>query len=722
MKRPTTALALGVLLLAAGARGQAPAPSPAATPPPGSRVFPAGIEQVTVDVVVLDKQGRVVTNLTRDDFTVFDEGQPQEIQTFEVVKPKGGSGPAAPAMAAARQRVATNIATPGARGRQFVVVFDDLHLTPVYAQAAKAAVAAFLEKGTQEGDRVLMVATGGGSWWTTRLEAGRADLLGVLKALEGRRLLDNAGDRLTDFEAMRIFVYHDAPLALRVMDRLERYGSTSRQDMQANRERAQGTDLAGIIDPYIEMRASEAYFKLKSRMDLTLRVLTRALKSLDETKERKAVLLVSEGFVNDPSNAAMQQVTEAARRANAAIYFIDTRGLLPLSLGYSAEFGPALPNQDRMAAIADVSTDAEGAASLASDTGGFSVRNTNDFASGAVRVGRESSSYYLLGYNPGSIVRDGKFRKLAVKVRGRGYAVRARRGSYPRPEGGSATAAEAVPSPRGTDAVLQRALDAPGLAEGVPLNLAAYVQQAADGRHARVTIAAEADVSGLGARAVEGRQLATLETLLVVQHRDSGEIQRRDQTVELELRPAPPGKPVWYSFTREVELPVGVQQARLIVRDAVKKRLGSVVLDFEVPPLSGLRVSTPVVADRLQRTLDGTLAPALTVRHAFAADGQLFCSYDVFDAAKGADGRPQVKAGHALRKRDGTVLGESPPNPIQPTSIGALTRLIQIPLAGTPPGDYELVLTVEDAISGQKREVVEPFTITAPSTAQSTSG
>jgi VWFA-related protein len=709
MRRAAAALALGAGLLGPAVRAQAPAPSP--PPPPEARVFPAGIEQVTVDVVVLDRQGRVVPGLTREDFTVLDEGKAQEIQTFEVVQPPAAGVGAVPAPGpGARPRLATNTVVPGARGRQFVIVFDDIHLTPVHAQAAKAAVAAFLEKGAQEGDRVLLAATGGGAWWTTRLTAGRADLLGVLKALEGRRLLDNAGDRLTDFEAMRIFVYHDAPVALRVMARLDRYGGTSRQDMQANRERTGGTDLAGIIDPYIELRASEAYFKLKSRMDLTLRVLGRALRSLDDTKERKAVILVSEGFVNDPSNPALQQVTEAARRANAAIYFIDTRGLQALSLGYSAEFGPPLPDQDRMAAIADVSTEGEGAVSLASDTGGFSVRNTNDFAAGTVRVGRESSSYYLLGYNPGAIVRDGKFRKLEVKVRGRGYSVRARRGYYALPEGESASASAAM-VPKGTDPVLQRALDAPGVSDGVPLNLTAFVQQAAGARHARVTLAAEADVSAVGAREVEGRQVATLETLLVVQHRDSGEMQRRDQTVQLELRPAPPGQPVWYAFTREVELPAGVQQARLIVRDTVRKRVGSVVLDFEVPPLDGLRVSTPVLADRLLPTLDGTLAPALTVRPAFPAGGQLYCGYDVFDAARGPDGRPQVKAGHALRRRGGALVGESAPSPIQPTSIGALSRLIQIPLAGTPPGDYELVLTVEDSISGQKREVVEPVTI-----------
>ena len=59
-------------------------------------------------------------------------------------------------------------------------------------------------------------------------------------------------------------------------------------------------------------------------------------------------------------------------------------------------------------------------------------------------------------------------------------------------------------------------------------------------------------------------------------------------------------------------------------------------------------------------------------------------------------------------------LGEAPPAAIQPTSIGALTRLIQIPLAGTPPGDYDLVLTVEDTLSGQKREHPEHSDQPAP--------
>ena len=77
----------------------------------------------------------------------------------------------------------------------------------------------------------------------------------------------------------------------------------------------------------------------------------------------------------------------------------------------------------------------------------------------------------------------------------------------------------------------------------------------------------------------------------------------------------------------------------------------------------------------------------------------------------GPDGLPRVTAGHALRRPGGATLGSTPPNPIRPTSIGALSRVIQLPLAGRAVGDYELVLTVTDEIAGRTREVVEPFSI-----------
>ena len=342
MIRRAWTLAAGCLaLLALPAHGQDPAPvSPEQKPP----VFAREVEQVTVDVVVADKQGNPVPGLKREDFTVLDEGQPRTIVSFDVIElpaTPGTMASPAPRAPAPRPRLVSNTRTIADRGRLFTIVFDNLHLSPLNAQRAKAAVAAFLENGVGEGDRVSLIATGGGAWWSTRMEAGRPDLVAILKGLEGRRFPGNANERVTDFEAMRIHVYSDSQVGGRVQNRFERYGTQSRQGMQQARQQQAENTIPGVIDPYVESRAAEAYTTLKARMEVTFAALQRVMAPLAESRDRKAVLLVSEGFVFDPSQDGFQRVTEAARRANAVLYFIDTRGLEGFS-GYSAEFGDPL--------------------------------------------------------------------------------------------------------------------------------------------------------------------------------------------------------------------------------------------------------------------------------------------------------------------------------------------------------------------------------------------
>jgi VWFA-related protein len=677
--------------------------SPVGAQAPVSDVFPAAVEQVTVDVVVVDRKGQPVSGLTRADFTVSEEGRAQQIETFDQVQPTAAS--AAVPGEALRPRVASNLSARADGGRLFVIVFDDLHLSPLNAQRAKTAVASFIDRGTQDGDRLLLLATGGAAWWSTRLPGGRADLMEVLKHLDGRRVLENARERMTDYEAVQVAIYRDVQVAARVAARFERYGTSSRE---ARARAMQENPGSGFFDPYIEQRAYEQYIAIKNRMDVTLGVLERTFQSLERSRERKAVLLVSEGFVFDSSSVARKRAVEAARRANASLYFIDTRGLEGLSQAYSAEFGAPFAEQDLMSAVADVDREGDGSEALAADTGGFSVRSTNDFAAGAVRIGQESRSYYLLGYNPGEVPHDGRFRKIEVKVRGRGLTVRARRGYY------APSPTAQAPAPAGknpTEPDLQRTLDAPGVVPAIPLRLTAFVQQETTLDRARVVLAAEADIAKLVPATEGGRATTTLDTLLVIAHRESAEFVRDDQQAQLERKPAPPDVPVWYSFRREVELKPGSHQAKLIVRDAASKVLGSVILEIDVPPLAALRVSTPVLASGLAATADGSLAPVLRVERAFAPGSQLYCSFDVYGAKRGPDGLPRVKAGHALRQPGGPVLGSTTPNAIRPTSIGALSRLIQIPLAGRPVGDYELVVTVSDELSGETREVVEPFAI-----------
>ena len=85
--------------------------------------------------------------------------------------------------------------------------------------------------------------------------------------------------------------------------------------------------------------------------------------------------------------------------------------------------------RDVGAALLDQSLSSEGSESIASDTGGFSVNNTNNLAKGIQRIASETQMYYLLGYIPTNAARDGRFRKIGVEVKRKGVSVRARRGN-----------------------------------------------------------------------------------------------------------------------------------------------------------------------------------------------------------------------------------------------------------------------------------------------------
>jgi len=91
--------------------------------------------------------------------------------------------------------------------------------------------------------------------------------------------------------------------------------------------------------------------------------------------------------------------------------------------------------------------------SLAVDTGGFVVRNTNQFDKAIAQIADDAGNYYVLGYLPPSPA-DGKFHRIGVKVKRQGVSVRARRGytASPRPRPVvTATTAAASDSPVRSD-------------------------------------------------------------------------------------------------------------------------------------------------------------------------------------------------------------------------------------------------------------------------------
>lgn len=686
----------------AGTGTEAPVAVPgaqeAATP-----TFPAGVEQVIVDLVVTDKKGNPVPGISAEDLVVTEDGAPQSVVSFEAVALPHDPAPEPPPP----PRVSRNTVQTTTRGRAFVIVFDDVNLSPHRAQAAKGAVASFLETAVREGDYVTLVATSGSAWWTARMESGRDKLVGILEKLEGQRIPDRSPERLTDWEAMRIHVYQDPQVSRQVQRRFEKHGVR----LPSRRNRF-GTD----VDPYVRSRATDVYFESRTRSRVALETIERALNGLASAKGRKSLILVSNGFIYDHQLDEFKRVHEASRRANTAIYFVNARGLDGMPLAVSAEFAPALDDQDVGYAFTSMSHVDDGPENLAADSGGFTVKDTNDLSKGIHRIARESQLYYLLGYASSNTARDGAFREIEVKFKegmGKGLKIRARRGYYAPTDG-----EPSVPiGKEGVDPVLQAALDSPWSEDGIPLRMTHYVGPEQTLGKAGVLIVTEVDLRALEFREEEGRHVAQIQFLLVTAHRESGEFYRYDQAVNLKLRASSHERltRLWYPIARDFELTPGDHMAKMIVWQKATGALGSVVHEFDVPSPEEFRVPTPVLSDRMTAVGEDE-APVLQplARREFPQGGQLFCQFDVFGAEKDETGMPHVAQGYRVLASDGSVLTSRPESVIRPTPLGELSRVFGFSLETVAPGDYEIVMTVRDEIAGETLEVNEPFRVLPP--------
>jgi hypothetical protein len=368
---------------------------------------------------------------------------------------------------------------------------------------------------------------------------------------------------------------------------------------------------------------------------------------------------------------------------------------------------------------------------LAEDTGGFAVRNTNDLAAGASRVADESRTYYLLGYAPpeGKGPRD--WRKLKVEVKTRGLEVRARRGYTLRTSAEIAAAADAARSPKAgkdnkdranqpaegaapdtrrlpTD--MARALATAHDADTIPLRAMPYALDDRPSGAIRTLLAVEADMRSIANLGGEEHPRMVLSLSISATHRDTGKTQRLDQRIEVDATTLKAWEG-WLALSREFDLPPGVAQARVVVRDEFLGRLGAVTVRFVVPTSGGLRVSTPILTDRLSiPAKDKPAYPVLVAHRQFAA-GRLYCQFQVFGAGTGPN--PGVLASYELRHAGGDVVRQSEATPITPSPDGRLVRLLALILDDIAQGDYELVLRVENKATGETRERVETLRIAA---------
>ncbi|HKC12043.1 MAG TPA: VWA domain-containing protein, partial [Vicinamibacteria bacterium] len=701
---------VGLVLLLAAANGWRH--SWAQTPP--TPTFPSGTELITVDAVVVDNKGTPVIGLTKDDFLLQEDGQPQEIANFEGISlPGPAAGPVmAPAAAPpSPPRIATS-APPAAGGTTFLVVVDDIHLTSSEAAQARTTLERFLRVSVSPGDRITIVSTGATATWSGTLPADREDLLAFVRGVQGRNT-NAATPLMTEYEALRIAIYNDDQSLRRAMGRYYNTGDCAAPPFHC--------------DALVKGDAQTNQAHSQGLREASLAAIERAVVGMARLRGRKAVLLLTEGFVHDAApEDPYHRLVGAAQRANAAIYFIDVRGLEALPASASAEASrdtelnppgnaPPQPEAIRKAMEAkDLVTHERftpeltvGVETMADETGGFIVRNTNDLSGWLNRISTESRSYYLLGYHPTGA--KAGFRRIDLKVKRPGVHVRARRGYY-----ATGTGAKEAQSPSSASGTVAGG-SAPH--NEMPLRLATYTLEPGAEQKTRVVAVTEIDVSGLAFADREGGRTAQLDVRLEAIPRDGSAVQGRRLSIEA----APPrgaetpATGFWRPLRLDLALPPGVYQVRATVADTASRRSGTASQRIVVPDPSAFHVSTPILSAVANPAPEGggqpVPAPVAHDRFSSAEGQQLFCAFQVFGAAKNASsGHYDVAHRFVLRNREGQTLAAPDPRPLAISTSGQSQQVLVLPLAKLRADDYELTLTVEDRVAGKKEELVIPFT------------
>lgn len=418
--------ALIVALAALWAGVLASAQSAPQAPP----VFRARADLVEVDVVVHGKDGAFVGDLSLGDFIVEENGRIQPIEQFYIHR-GGENGIRA---AAAANGNAFDTPRSAAAPRVFVVVFDDEHLTAGGFKLTQAAAQSLFAQHFRAGDVGGVVSRG--RMTKDRLTTDREELLQAVKnakpsGAKNSRLFDEQQwPRLTEIEAVRIAFNHDPVVLAEVVRRA------------CNDD----PELCRRIDPEPSVRgkASQMAQTARSESAATLRTLTTLMTGLAAMPGRKTILLMSEGFLAEDEWPQVKETVALAARANARVYTLDGRGLnRGLRSIYDA---PPTGNDSGMRLLEQMDFGGDSINSLAVDSGGFVVRNTNQFDAAVARIADDSANYYVLGVKADSI-RDGKFHPISVKVKRAGLAVRARRGYVALPSAPVTTETAAPPVP-----------------------------------------------------------------------------------------------------------------------------------------------------------------------------------------------------------------------------------------------------------------------------------
>jgi VWFA-related protein len=649
--------------------------------PQGGFVLRMNGELVLTNVVARDaKTGEVVQGLKESDFSIFENGRQQHIETFDFesvdkatpLNEATVSGLAAGASGSGSKAVV--VAKPEElRNHRLIVMFFDLtSMQPEDLDRSVLAAQEFLKKKMQPADLVALVSLG--------------DTLKVDQ----------------DFTADKNALINEVAV----------YNGTEGQGF------AQGaTANSNQVEDTTGYTPDESEYN-DINTDRELFALRAVSKSLEKITEKKSLLYFSGGISRDgiENQASLRAAINAAVRANLAIYSVDTRGLQAISpLGDAStgslrgtgayNGGSLLNNMNANFATQEVM------ATLSTDTGGKAFFDSNDFAPAFAQVERDTSAYYAIGFRSTNPLRDGRYRKLTIKINRPGVKLEYRPGYY-----APADFKHSGHEDRERELEEQLASDLPATDMAVYMD-AMYFRLDEN----RFFVPVSLIVPGSQIPFVKGgdKDKATLDIIGSVIDDVKRPIGNARETVKLNLDPSLQARQKNIQYTTSFNLPPGKYQMKFVVRENQTGRMGSFVADINLPDMkkSPLKMSSIVLASMRQPSKKQS--PLVrsgeeyvpNISHVFRQDQHLYLLYEIYNPAHekaAADAPKGTKPGISLLSsleliQGSTKVYETPivqAKAINVEGRDAVAIELDVPLTGLKPGPYVCQLNVIDDAGG----------------------
>jgi VWFA-related protein len=421
----TKALLSSLALLSVLTSGLAQTQGP---PPPVPRATNQSQDQDKDDVVrittnlvqidaIVTKDGKLVPDLKAEDFEIFQDGKRQTITSFTYVSNVPAKKP--PETAKADERDKSVPVAPLKRDdprRTIAIVVDDLGLSAESMGDVRRQLRKFVNEQMQPHDLVAIIRTG--------MEIGA-----LQQFTNDKRLLSRAVDQLRWNACSRVGIHVLAPVYGAYRDPVPALGDYAKTHVV-------------IPDNSCGGRAYGS----------TLQALQYVIEALAEIPGRKSMMVLSDSMPTQDQGddtfwyrgassietaariEALRRIAEMAIRASVVIYSVDTQGLQPTGITAADSFGGNLrmagdQSNSVMASRSRVLFDRRaGGDMIARQTGGFQVKNSNDFKFD--RVLEDQSGYYLIGYRPSEETFNRRFHKITAKVKRSGMTMRTRYGFF----------------------------------------------------------------------------------------------------------------------------------------------------------------------------------------------------------------------------------------------------------------------------------------------------